>query len=144
MLKGRQNHLDNVTYVMVTVRLWKWLPCPLICLFSLPFSAQTFSSCFCHYIISLQLSSVSLVKWSRFVTWLRLDPDPAAVKQWKLFWLTRDRPWTRCATSRAQRRVNAALHEWPNASIIRGGKCCSWSCHLGQKRRKWRHCEILI
>lgn len=57
--------------------------------FSLPFFVYTFSSCFCHYIISLQLSSLSPVTWSPFVTWLRLVPDPATVKQWKLLPNTR-------------------------------------------------------
>lgn len=104
-----------------------------------------FSSFSCIYFLQLllslhHLSPALMVTVCHMADWIQ---TPSRLGSGS-FWLKLDRPWPQCATSQAQRRVSAALHEWPNVSVIRSGKCCWWSCHLGQKRRKWRYCEILI
>lgn len=80
------------------------------------------SNRFCHYVISLQLSSLSLWRHGHYLShgrrdWIqtlrRLDSGR--------FWLTLDGPWTRRVTSRAQRKrmTERASHPWWKMLLVK-------------------------
>lgn len=127
---------------------WQWALKASSAVSHLLFYPGWFSLLFCIYFLQLLLSLHHLSPCLSFSGHhLSHGHDWIQTPLWLgsgSFRVTLDRPWTRCATLRAQRRISTPLHEWPNVSVICNGKCCLWSCRLGQKQKKWRQCGSLI
>lgn len=77
---------------------------------------------FCHYVISLQLSSLSLRGHGHYLSHGRRDwiQTPGRLDSGR-FWLTLDGPWTRRVTSRAQRKrmTERASHPWWKMLLVK-------------------------